>query len=588
MLVMSVPGGLSIEVLASEGEVRGIINAVSALGVFVYYILAVIYAVAGIGLGVYRFYQNFRTDEAYLTFTLPVKRKTLLNSKLLATVITFLATFLIELTAITISLSVAKGQDGSMLSTVFSDIGAFLRASYASIGFWCIVYICQAGVLAFEALTAVILFCFSIANRVSGERSKSKASVGKNLALVFLIYACMGLISVPIILLVVSMISYGEAVSIAGTITDGESSAVIFLTLIIFTMATVILNVFLYKDNLNKIKNKLNLTYERSAEMKKVLIYILVISSLLLSLASGGKHSEFDDSFTVWETSEDASTLSDGAVTYYRYAELPLGMRIEKSYFSYYNEAVLDGDLYDVYANAPESGILYLYSYTYGIIAYVKEGENTEELDSFLAGNASEIRVINYDRYTYFDADAELVSRLDTLNTDKVNIDVRKLNFADCYDIAYFDSKDTLAYTHGAIYNYEGELYYINYDKLGNNYFDSYGDFSYGRGSVDMYKLPAPLKSEIAEKLDNMENYFEYHTWEGDITGDDEMTRKEAINIIIAITSVLGIVLPIPLLTIGVIFVLRKKGKVDGSTYVLIAAAAIWIIAGIVLLILSL
>lgn len=322
--------------------------------------------------------------------------------------------------------------------------------------------------------------------------------------------------------------------------------------------------------------------------MKKVLIYILVISSLLLSLASCGKHSEFDDSFTVWETSEDASTLSDGAVTYYRYAELPLGMRIEKSYFSYYNEAVLDGDLYDVYANAPESGILYLYSYTYGIIAYVKEGENTGELDSFLAGNASEIRVINYDRYTYFDADAELVSRLDTLNADKVNIDVRKLNFADCYDIAYFDSKDTLAYTHGAIYNYEGELYYINYDKLGNNYFDSYGDFSYGRGSVDMYKLPAPLKSEIAEKLDNMENYFESPTWEGDITGDDEMTREEAINIIIAITSVLGIVLPIPLLTIGVIFVLRKKGKVDGSTYVLIAAAAIWIIAGIVLLILSL
>ena len=260
MLVMSVPGGLSIEVLASEGEVRGIINAVSALGVFVYYILAVIYAVAGIGLGIYRFYQNFRTDEAYLTFTLPVKRKTLLNSKLLATVITFLATFLIELTSIMISLSVAKGQDGSMLSTVFSDIGAFLRASYASIGFWCIVYICQAVVLAFEALTAVILFCFSIANRVSGERSKSKASIGKNLALVFLIYACTGLISVPIILLVVSMISYGEAVSIAGTITEGESSAVIFLTLIIFTMAAVILNVFLYKDNLNKIKNKLNLT----------------------------------------------------------------------------------------------------------------------------------------------------------------------------------------------------------------------------------------------------------------------------------------------------------------------------------------
>ncbi len=322
--------------------------------------------------------------------------------------------------------------------------------------------------------------------------------------------------------------------------------------------------------------------------MKKILIYLLVISSLLLSLAGCGKHSEFDDSFTVWETSEDGSTLSDGTVTYNRYRELPLGVRIENRYFSYYNEAVLDGDLYDVYASAPESGIRYLHSYVYGVIAYLKEGEDTEGIDYFLAGNPSEIRVIDYDRYTYFDVDAELAGRLDALNTDKVNIEVRKLIFADSYDIVYFDSEDTLAYTHGAIYDYEGELYYINYDKLGNNYFDSYGDFSYGRGSVDMYKLPAPLKSEIAEKLDNMEYYYEYPAWESDITVDEEMPREEAINIIIAITVVLGIALPIAPLAIGVIVTLRKKGKADSSTYVLIGASVVWIISGIVLLILSL
>lgn len=322
--------------------------------------------------------------------------------------------------------------------------------------------------------------------------------------------------------------------------------------------------------------------------MKKILIYLLVISSLLLSLAGCGKHSEFDDSFTMWETSEDGSTLSDGTFTYNKYGELPLGMRIENNYFGYYNGAVLDGDLYDVYASAPESGIRYLYSYTYGIIAYAKDDEDTDGLNSFLAGNPSEIRVIDYDRYTYFDADAELVSRLDALNTDKVNIEVRKLIFADCYDIVYFGSKDTLAYTHGAIYDYEGELYFINYDKLGNNYFDSYGDFSYGRGSVDMYKLTGSLKSEIAEKLDNMEHYYEYPAWESDITVDDELSRREAINIIIAITVVLGIVLPLLPLAVGVILTIKKKGKVDSSTYVLIAAAAIWIIAGIALLIVSL
>ena len=45
-----------------------------------------------------------------------------------------------------------------------------------------------------------------------------------------------------------------------GSVSKTEQNVISFLALIMFTMAVVILNVSLYKDNLNRIKNKLNLT----------------------------------------------------------------------------------------------------------------------------------------------------------------------------------------------------------------------------------------------------------------------------------------------------------------------------------------
>lgn len=300
-------------------------------------------------------------------------------------------------------------------------------------------------------------------------------------------------------------------------------------------------------------------------------------------------YTEFDENYTMWESTKDASTLSDGTNTFAKYGELPLGMRIENSCYAYYNNAVIDGEIYNVYASSPDSGIRYIYSYTYGITAYASSDEDKARLDSFLSGDADTVRVIDYGVYECFLTDMDLVGKLDALNTDKINVAVRKLNTATCYDIVFFDSEDTLAYTHGAIYEYEGELYYINYDKLDNSYFDSYGSFSFGRGTVDMYKLSDEIKAVLSEKLENMDDYYDFSTWEGDeVLDEEEMTPGEAIVAIVIIVSVLGIILPLVPLAIGTVVLIRKKGKAEPSTYVLIGALALWIIAGIILLIISL
>ena len=320
--------------------------------------------------------------------------------------------------------------------------------------------------------------------------------------------------------------------------------------------------------------------------MKKLLICTLIICSLLLTFVGCSNYSEFDTDYTIWEISEDGSTITDGVTSYTKYGEIPLGMRVENKYFAYYNH-VLSDTYYRVYTSAPESGIRYLYDYTIGITAYVASEDDAEKLDSFLAGEVPGIRVIDYEYYRYFNADADLVAQLDALNTDKINIPVRKLSSADCYDIVYFDSDDTLAYSHGAIYNYEGKLYYVNYDKLDNSYFDNLGNFSFGRGTVDMYKLTQALADLVSEKMEYADEYYENVTWEDSLAEDEEMSREDAISMIVFIVLTLGVAIPLIPLTIGVIMLLKKKDQSDVTTYILVVASAIWIVCGIILLILS-
>lgn len=258
MLAMSIPGGFAIK--AMQLEMEGAAAAVSGLVIFVYYILGVVYLVSGIGLGVYRFYQNFRTDEAYLTFMLPVKRKTLLHSKLISTFVIFVATLAVICLALVITFAIAPHEDQSMLSFIFGRIKDELAGSYDTHGFFSVVYLVQVVVLVIEAITALILVCFSVANRTTSYKNRTKTSFLKNLAAVFIFYIGAGLLMVPVAIIAVTMITYSEATVISGTLTTAESNIVTFLTLIMFTMAAVIFDVMLYKDNLNMIKNKLNLT----------------------------------------------------------------------------------------------------------------------------------------------------------------------------------------------------------------------------------------------------------------------------------------------------------------------------------------
>ncbi len=257
IITLSAPAGISMGMMISDSVENELFATLAVICIALYFTLTCGYLIYGIAAGVRRFYLNFRTDEAYLTFTLPVKRSTLLNSKLLATLISFVATLTVAMISILIFLSFVPDGDRTALRSIFIIMGEGLKEAWADGGILSMILILEFILLAIEITVTIILACFSFANRTN-ESSKCK-KITKKIIIGILIYFGFGLLFIPLMVIIGTILSYTEAVAILGTLGDLESLAVLLLTMNILNMAATILNVSLYYDNLNIIKNKLNL-----------------------------------------------------------------------------------------------------------------------------------------------------------------------------------------------------------------------------------------------------------------------------------------------------------------------------------------
>ena len=97
--------------------------------------VAFVFAILGITifsviLMVSRFYKNLMTDEGYLMFTLPVSVHGLLWSKLLVSIVWFIATFLVDILAIFLALAEPVLHFGS----IFEEIAGFAPRFYQDFG----------------------------------------------------------------------------------------------------------------------------------------------------------------------------------------------------------------------------------------------------------------------------------------------------------------------------------------------------------------------------------------------------------------------------------------------------------------------
>lgn len=235
-------------------------NTGSAIAGLIIMIFCLFGAMACVGvlnvLAYMRFYKNLFTDEGYLTFTLPVKRSTLLISKMLNIAIWSVGSLILLGVCIAAVAWLGAGDDiFGDISYIFGDIGFFFTDAWDEMGAWSVVYILEQLAFAIAyCFFEISMVCFSISHgAATAKKSKFFKTVGiyllTSLACSFVIpsYSVEGLLGSS------AMYERYEALSSGGQM---GACAVIQLVIILIHLAV---GLVLYFMTLDKISRRLNL-----------------------------------------------------------------------------------------------------------------------------------------------------------------------------------------------------------------------------------------------------------------------------------------------------------------------------------------
>ncbi len=174
-VVLSLGGGWCISIFASEKDLPTALYIVAALLMIVVVLGFVAFAILSTILIFSRFYKNFFTDEGYLTFTLPVKRSQLLNSKLIVSTSTTILTALVIIIDILVMVCVGFHKDiftdGFLNSFVNDFAKEFLRDDY--LGYYAL-WLVEAIVIVILLVIFSTLFMFSCITVASIIAKKAK------------------------------------------------------------------------------------------------------------------------------------------------------------------------------------------------------------------------------------------------------------------------------------------------------------------------------------------------------------------------------------------------------------------------------
>jgi len=180
VLLISFGGGLCLRILISDRPIHGMIRLVSFIGVFLSYIAVLAFSILTFVLLAVRFYKNFFTDQGYLTFTLPVKLHSLINSKLLLVLIMEMLTGLVIIAGICILLTVGIGAEFNIIGLIFDGLGELigLIKDKGYLG-WFILYAVEVLMLSIVSSAFGVLFmgCCITFGSVIAKRAKVLAAI---------------------------------------------------------------------------------------------------------------------------------------------------------------------------------------------------------------------------------------------------------------------------------------------------------------------------------------------------------------------------------------------------------------------------
>ncbi len=120
------------------------------------------FAVSPLILSAVRFYKNLFSDEGYLTFTLPVKKKDIINSKIISSSIISMLSYIVIFLSVCSLIFFATMKDVAELLELLESIANFFTAS----GAWSFILILEilAGLFVISVFSIMLIFlCITIA-----------------------------------------------------------------------------------------------------------------------------------------------------------------------------------------------------------------------------------------------------------------------------------------------------------------------------------------------------------------------------------------------------------------------------------------
>ena len=204
-----------------------------------------------------RYYKNFFSDEGYLTFTLPVRRRDLYLAKVTNTFIFQAANVVVSLLAVSIlMLLIPPAEEGQLINpVVFRYIGQGIRWLWSSMGGWLLMY----GVLliAFMAIRSLynigmIQLCITVGATVA-KKHKVLAGVGIYFGSSFAMSA---------ISQVVNIFTGGALIGFVAIVAERPDvlrHPIVVLTIFVILLMMLTAATVLHLITLNIIERKLNL-----------------------------------------------------------------------------------------------------------------------------------------------------------------------------------------------------------------------------------------------------------------------------------------------------------------------------------------
>lgn len=246
--IISILGGGCVNILQADPEPPDAVSAAAIAGLILILFCNIAFTILSEILVYLRYYRNLYTDEGYLTFTLPAKKATLINSKLLMSIIVFAATLGVLLINACSILLIGFGADPDF----WKEIAFVFSQLWMNLGFYLPLYIVLGLILMLAAmvLSTLVMFCIITISSIIVKKARVFCAIA-------LCYLCSGIFSSIVQFL--NVLYYNDAFYWLNTIPQNMALPFIAFALVGAIAFTAALSGAAYLAQYAMVDRKLNL-----------------------------------------------------------------------------------------------------------------------------------------------------------------------------------------------------------------------------------------------------------------------------------------------------------------------------------------